>query len=75
MNNEFSALQVNDMWELVPRPLNQPVIRSMWLFRHKFKADGTFERYKARLVCNGKSETVGIDCTETFSPAVKPTTI
>ncbi|KAK1431723.1 hypothetical protein QVD17_08300 [Tagetes erecta] len=47
----------------------------MWLFRHKFKPDGTLDRYKARLVVNGKSQTLGIDCDETFSPVVKPATI
>lgn len=75
MKNEYSALQENDTWELVPRPTNHPVIRCMWLFRHKFKSDGSLERYKARLVVNGKSQTVGIDCMETFSPVVKPATI
>ncbi|KAI3729382.1 hypothetical protein L6452_18039 [Arctium lappa] len=47
----------------------------MWLFRHKFKSDGSLERYKAQLVVNRKSQTVGIDCDETFSPVVKPATI
>ena len=55
MHAEFSALQENDTWELVPRPHDRPVIRCMWLFRHKFKSDGSLERYKARLVVNGKS--------------------
>ncbi|KAJ0602472.1 putative RNA-directed DNA polymerase [Helianthus annuus] len=75
MNDEFSALQNNNTWELVPKPLDSPVIRSMWLFRPTFNSDGSLERYKARLVCNGKSQTVGIDCMETFSPVVKPATI
>nr|GEZ95572.1 ribonuclease H-like domain-containing protein [Tanacetum cinerariifolium] len=28
----------------------------MWLFRHKFLADGTLSRYKARLVTNGSTQ-------------------
>ncbi|CAA7057552.1 unnamed protein product [Microthlaspi erraticum] len=37
--------------------------------------DGTLARHKDRLVANGKSQEVGIDCQETFSPVIKPTTI
>ncbi|KAJ0511512.1 putative RNA-directed DNA polymerase [Helianthus annuus] len=73
--DEYEALLANNTWELVPRPAGAPVIRCMWLFRRKFHADDTLERYKARLVVNGKSQTVGVDCHETFSPVVKPTTI
>ena len=75
MEDEFRALQVNKTWELIPQPTDNLVIRCMWLFRHKLKADGTLDRYKARPVVNGKSQTVGVDCLETFSPVVKPTTI
>ncbi|XP_076923751.1 putative mitochondrial protein AtMg00820 [Bidens hawaiensis] len=42
---------------------------------HKFRSDGSLERYKARLVCDGRGQQVGIDCGETFSPVVKPATI
>ncbi|KAK1415156.1 hypothetical protein QVD17_30928 [Tagetes erecta] len=75
MANEYKALLEAKTWDLVPRPPNVPVIRCLWLFKHKFNSDGVLERYKARLVANGKSQTVGVDCDETFSPVVKPTTI
>ncbi|CAJ2642890.1 unnamed protein product [Trifolium pratense] len=75
MKDEYDALIENRTWELVPRPSNANVIRSLWIFRHKKKSDGSFERYKARLVGNGANQQSGVDCGETFSPVVKPATI
>ncbi|XP_026458611.1 uncharacterized protein LOC113359149 [Papaver somniferum] len=75
MKDEYNAMLKNNTWELVPRPRDAHVIHSMWLFRHKYNADGSLQRYKARLVANGKSQQVGVDCFETFSPVVKPATI
>ncbi|GJX41316.1 ribonuclease H-like domain-containing protein [Tanacetum coccineum] len=75
MLDEYNALITNGTWVLVPRPANVNVVRSMWLFKHKFNADGSLSRYKARLVANGHSQQQGIDCDETFSPVVKPATI
>ncbi|GJV01464.1 ribonuclease H-like domain-containing protein [Tanacetum coccineum] len=40
-----------------------------------FLAYGTLSHYKARLVANGSSQQIGIDCDETFSSVVKPATI
>ncbi|GAA0173131.1 transmembrane signal receptor [Lithospermum erythrorhizon] len=47
----------------------------MWIFHHKLRSDGSFERYKARVVGDGKTQQVGIDCGKTFSPVVKLATI
>ncbi|GKD76801.1 ribonuclease H-like domain-containing protein [Tanacetum coccineum] len=47
----------------------------MWLFRHKYLADGTLSRYKARLVANGNTQLEGVDVDETFSLVVKLGTI
>nr|GFA14692.1 ribonuclease H-like domain-containing protein [Tanacetum cinerariifolium] len=51
------------------------MVRSMWLFKHKFHANGTLSCYKDRLVANGSSQQQVIDEDETFSPVVKPATI
>ncbi|GKB09676.1 ribonuclease H-like domain-containing protein [Tanacetum coccineum] len=75
MLDEYNALIKNNTWVLVPRPPDANIVRSLWLFRHKHNADGSLNRYKARLVANGSTQIVGIDVDETFSPVVKPATI
>lgn len=38
-------------------------------------SDGSFERHKARLVGDDRSQQEGVNCDETFNPVVKSTTI
>ncbi|GKA96098.1 ribonuclease H-like domain-containing protein [Tanacetum coccineum] len=75
MHDEYTALIKNNTWTLVPRQPDTNIVRCMWLFRHKYLADGTLSRYKARLVANGSTQLKGVDVDETFSPVVKPGTI
>ncbi|GKB84067.1 ribonuclease H-like domain-containing protein [Tanacetum coccineum] len=75
MYDEYNALVKNGTWILVPRQTDANLVRSMWLFKHKFHVDGMLSRYKARLVANGSSQQLNVDFDETFSPVVKPATI
>jgi histone deacetylase 1/2 len=75
MQEEYTALLQNNTWDLVPRPSQGNIVSSKWIFRHKFRADGTLERYKARWVLRGFTQRPGIDFDETFSPVIKPATV
>jgi hypothetical protein len=75
MEEEYGALISNGTWELVPRPQGSNVVTSRWVFTHKFRADGTLDRYKARWVIRGFTQRPRVDYNETFNPVVKPTTV
>jgi len=75
MEEEYAALLQNQTWDLVPRPARANVVSGKWVFKHKFKSDGSLECYKARWVLRGFTQRPGVDFGETFSPVVKPTTV
>lgn len=75
MNDAIDAFIETKTWDLVPRPKNTNIVTSLWLYKHKFDADGKPYKHKVRLVANGKTQEEGVDFTETFSPVVKPVTI
>jgi hypothetical protein len=75
MVEEFSALSQINTWILVPRPPSKNIVGGKWIFKTKHRPDGSFEKYKARLVARGFTQRHGIDYDDTFSPVVKPSTI
>jgi hypothetical protein len=69
---ENEALLSNSTWDLVPRLPRANVVVGKWIFKHKLKADGSLDRYKARWVLRGFTQRPGVDYHETFSPIIKP---
>lgn len=75
MQEEINALHRNETWHLVPPNKGVNVIDCKWVYKVKKKADGSIDRYKARLVPKGFKQRYGIDYEDTFSPVVKIATI
>jgi hypothetical protein len=53
MEEEYEALLSNSMWDLVSQPPGVNVVTGKWIFKHKLKANGSLDRYKARWVLWG----------------------
>jgi hypothetical protein len=71
IKDEYDSLIKNKTWNMARLPPGRKAIGSRWVFKMKFKADGSIERYKARLVAQGYTQKYGIDYNETFAPVVR----
>ena len=75
MEDEIKSLKQNDTWELKPCPPDVRPIPVKWVFVVKKKANGSIERFKARLVVKGFHQQHGIDYDEVFAPTSKYATL
>jgi len=71
MHDEVHQLTRNDVWTLVPRPVEQNIIGTKWIFKNKTDEHGTVVRNKARLIAQGYTHIEGVDFDETFAPVAR----
>ena len=71
MDAKIAALEANNTWTVTPLPHDKHPIGCKWVYRIKYKADVSIERYKARLVAKGFTQKEGLDYLETFSPVAE----
>jgi hypothetical protein len=56
-------------------PFRTKPIHCRWVYKNKYKSDGSFDKHKVRLVAKGFAQREGIDNEETFAPTTKWATI
>ena len=61
IEEEIWALEKNGTWELAELPNGKNPLQSKWIFRVKYKANESIDRYKAQLVAKGFTQSYGID--------------
>lgn len=75
MVDEVDAFEINNTFSIVDLPEEKEALGNQWVYKIKYRADGTVERHKARLVVLSNHQFEGEDYTETFAPVVKMTTV
>jgi hypothetical protein len=78
MDEEMTNLRKLGCWTVIPRsslPPNTPIMGTRWTYRKKTDENGTFTRYRGRLVAKGFSQILGVNYFESFSPVASFVTI
>jgi hypothetical protein len=75
MNIELDALTKTGTWKIVYLPLNIQPIGRRWVYKVKYRSNGSIERYNARLVAKGYTQLESLNFYDTFSPIAKSTTV
>lgn len=75
MKEELRAIEKNGTWEIMELPRQKQAVEVKWVFKTKFKPDGSVAKLKARLVAKGFLQKPGVDFTEVFAPVARLETV
>ena len=75
MEKELAAMDALGVFEWCFLPLGSNLISCKWIFVTKWKANGSLNKYKARLIARGFTQVHGLDYFDTFAPTVCLTAI
>ena len=67
IKSELESILKNQAWELVDLPSGEKPIGYKWIFKRKYLSDGSFEKYKGRLVAKGFSQKQNVDYFDMFA--------
>ena len=75
MAQEIEALELNNTWAIMDLlPCHKP-INCKWVYRAKYNADVSLEKYKAYVVIRGDKQVERFDFTETFASVAKMSSV
>jgi hypothetical protein len=75
MVDELDALHKTHTWDMTTLPSGKSAVGCKWIYKIKTRADGSVERYKARLVARGFTQEYGIDYKKTFAHVARLTSV
>lgn len=75
MKENLDTLDKNGTWEIIAPLQGVKPILCKWVYRVKRKADGSVNKFKAKLVAKGFLQIFGHNYHELFSPVAKVVTV
>eukprot|EP00253_Pinus_taeda_P027413 PITA_27413 len=59
MVKEYSSIMMNDVWEVVSGSEDRSIVGSRWIYKNKYVADGSVDKYKATFMAKGSGKGMG----------------